>query len=253
MTTTHSPRLLPPADTAAETRPTPSAPSAQRPPTRGRRSWSAWLLLLAILAGAAYGGYRLVEHRLAGASQMALDRVTLVAQPVPVGSPDAAVVQSVTARPGLAVTRGDELAVIEVAVGGGGTETVVLTAPVDAEVVQVDAQPGSVVRAGESVVTLYEPEQLTFQTELPVEEVEGLQAGMTARISGPGLAAPTTAVVQRVVPVIDGAAAQTTTMTVILRPEDRTAVQNLVPGVPLVGTLDTASVGDGGSVLDRSE
>ena len=55
------------------------------------------------------------------------------------------------------------------------------------------------------------------------------------------------------VPVIDGPTGDGTTMTVILRPTDRAAVRDLVPGVPLTGTLDTTSTGDGGSVLDARE
>lgn len=244
MTAVHSDRLLP----------APPAPSrgARRsePPKRQRRSLGAWLVLLLVVAGACYGGYRLVEHRLAGAGQVALDRVTLVADPIPVGSPDAAVVSSVAVTPGSTVSAGADLAVIELAVGGGATQLVTLTAPVDGNVVRIDAQPGSVVRAGESVVTLYDPGTLSFQTELPVEEVEELQTGMTATITGPGLSTPVDSAVARVVPVIDADGVEGTTMTVILTPIDESSVAQLVPGVPLTGTLDTTSGANGASVLE---
>ena len=246
MTTVESPRLFPPPVHPL----TPSGEGRRRDrPARRRRSWSAWLLLLLVVAAATYGGYRLVDYRVAGAAQVDLERVTLVAAPVPVGSPDAAVVRSVDVAPGATVTAGSTLAVIQLTVAGGVTETVTLTAPLDGNVVRVDARPGSVVRAGEAVVTLYDPATLTFETELPVTVVEDLETGMTADVSGPGLSRPVEAVVDRVVPVIDPATTETTTMTVVLVPADPSSVQHLVPGVPLTGSLDTTSGRDGGSVL----
>ncbi|SDP69649.1 HlyD family secretion protein [Klenkia soli] len=208
MTTFHTdteqpaaPRLLPAP--AATTDP----PRAHRAPAkkkRTRRSWTAWLLLLLVLGGAGYGGYRLVDQRVAASSQLALDTVVLTAVPVPVGSPDAAVVSTVEVVAGQSVPAGTELATIQLTAGDGVTNEVTLTAPNGGTVVTVDAQPGSVVRAGESVVTLYDPAAMTFETQVPVEDVEGLAAGMTATISGPGLTAPVQATVDRVLPVIDG-------------------------------------------------
>jgi len=240
-----APRLLPAAPAPVD------PPRAHRAPAkkRTRRSWTAWLLLLLVLGGAGYGGYRLVDQRVAASSQLALDRVVLTAVPVPVGSPDAAVVSTVGVAAGQAVTAGTELAVIRLTATDGVTDEVTLTAPADGTVVTVDAQPGSVVRAGESVVTLYDPTAMTFETQVPVEDVEGLAAGMTASISGPGLSSPVQATVDRVVPVIGGAGDTTTTMTVVLVPVDPAGVAALVPGVPLRGTLDTTSA-DGSSVLD---
>ncbi len=232
----------------------PAAPSRavrrSKPPTKGRRSWAAWLVLLLVLAGAGYGGYQLVEHRVAAAAQLDLDEVTLVADPVPVGSPNAAVVSSIAVTPGGAVSAGADLAVIDLTVGGGERETVTLTAPIDGNVVRIDAQPGSVVRAGESVVTLYDPATLTFQTQLPMKDVEGLETGMVASIDGPGLPGPVEAAVDRVVPVIDPAGVDGTSMTVVLAPLDASSVAHVVPGVPLSGTLDTTSGSTGSSVLE---
>jgi multidrug resistance efflux pump len=247
MTAVESPRLLPPP-VHPVTR-TDESRRGRRAGGRGRRSWSAWALLMVLVAGAAYGGYRVVEYRVAGAATVTLDRVTLVAAPVPVGSPDAAVVREVAVTPGETVAGGATLAVIELAVGGGDTRTVTLTAPLAGNVVRVDARPGSVVRAGESVVTLYDPATLGFETDLPVGVVEGLATGMTARITGPGLAEPVEAAVDRVVPVIDAASAESSTMTVVLVPADESSVVHLVPGVPLTGELDTTTGSGGGSVL----
>lgn len=247
MTVVESPRLLPSA--VRHTSPSAAPPRPDRP-GRHRRSWSAWFLLVVVIAGASYGAYRLVEYRVAGSAQVVLERVTLLADPVPVGSPDAAVVRSVAVTPGETVAGGAPLAVIELGIGGAATEVVTLTAPLGGNIVRVDAQPGSVVRAGEAVITLYDPGTLTFGTELPVGIVEGLETGMTAFISGPGLGEPVEAVVDRVVPVIDGAATDRMTMTVVLVPIDESSVRHLVPGVPLTGSLDTTSGEDGGSVLD---
>ena len=168
-----------------------------------------------------------------------------------VGSPDAAVVSAVQVVAGQSVPAGAELATIRLTATDGVTDEVTLTAPDVGTVVTVDAQPGSVVRAGESVVTLYDPAAMTFETQVPVEDVEGLAAGMTASISGPGLTSPVQATVDRVLPVIDGGGTPTTTLTVVLVPVDPTSVAQLVPGVPLRGTLDTTSGAvDGHSVLD---
>jgi multidrug resistance efflux pump len=207
-------------------------------------------VLVLVVAGAGYGGYHLVQQRLAGAALLALDDVTLVADPIAVGSPDAAVVTSVAVSPGGTVTAGTEVAVIELAVGGGQRERVNLTAPVTGNVVRIDAQPGSVVRAGEAVVTLYDPRTLTFQTELALESVERLETGMEATIAGPGLSEPVSATVTRVVPVIDPAGTESVAMTVILEPRVASSVVHAVPGVPLSGTLDTTTGSTGTSVLE---
>jgi biotin carboxyl carrier protein len=244
MTAVDSPRLLP-APAA-----TPRGPRRSEPPMRRRRSWAAWLVLVLVIAGAGYGGYHLVQQRLAGAALLALDDVTLVADPIAVGSPDAAVVTSVAVAPGGTVTAGTEVAVIELAVGGGLRERVTLTAPVDGNVVRIDAQPGSVVRAGEAVVTLYDPGTLTFRTELAMDSVERLETGMEATIDGPGLSTPVTATVTRVVPLIDPAGAESEAMTVILQPRAASSVVHAVPGVPLSGTLDTTTGSTGTSVLE---
>jgi biotin carboxyl carrier protein len=250
VTVSDHPRLAPAPPTApADSSAGQPVVDRSRPHARGRRSWSAWLVLLLVVGGASYGGYRLVEQRIAGESVLDLDRVLLVADPVPVGSPDAAVVGSVDVAAGDEVAAGETLAVIQLAIGGGARQTITVTAPLDATVVRVDAMPGSVVRAGEAIVTLYDPGTLTFRTELPVEQVEKLQSGMSATISGPGLAEPVDAVVDRVLPVIGDAGPDTTTMTVVLVPADDESVAQLVPGVPLTGSLDTSS-GTGGSVLD---
>jgi len=176
--------------------------------------------------------------------------VVLTAEPMPVGSPDAAVVTSVSVTAGESVRDGATLAVIRLTSSADGTQQdVTLTAPTAGRVVGVDAQPGSVVRAGEAVVTLYDPQQLTFQTELPIDDVESLAVGMTATISGPGLSRSVRATVERVVPVMADTATEGATMTVVLVPVDPDSVAQLVPGVPLRGTLDTTSAA-GGSVLD---
>jgi multidrug resistance efflux pump len=247
MTMLDTPRLISaPADAPRQHRAATGSSSARR----GRRSWTAWLVLIAVLAAAGYGGYRLVDHRIAASSQVSLNDVVLAAEPMPVGSPDAAVVSSVAVSAGESVRAGATLAVIQLTSPADGTEqTVELTAPTAARVVGVDAQPGSVVRAGESVVTLYDPQLLTFQTKLTIADVEDLAVGMTATISGPGLSDPVKATVQRVVPVMGETSADTATMTVVLVPVDPSSVAQLVPGVPLRGTLDTTS-SDGGSVLD---
>lgn len=241
-----APRLLPGPPVTTE------PPHAHRAPARKRtrRSWTAWLLLLIVLGGAGYGGYRLVDQRVSAASQLGLDSVVLTAVPVPVGSPDAAVVSTVAVTAGQSVTAGTALAVIQLTASDGVTNEVTLTAPTSGSVVTVDAQPGSVVRAGEPVVTLYDPTTMTFQTQLSVEDVEGLETGMAASISGPGLSEPVPATVDRVVPVIEAAGTPTTTMTVVLVPVDPDAITALVPGVPLRGTLDTTSGDGASSVLD---
>lgn len=243
-----APRLLPAPPSPADP---PRAHRAAPRRKRARRSWTAWLLLLLVLAGAGYGGYRLVDQRVAAASQLDLDTVVLTAVPVPVGSPDAALVAAVEVVAGQSVPAGTELATIQLTASDGVTNEVTLTAPNGGTVLTVDAQPGSVVRAGEPVVTLYDPAAMTFETQVPVEDVEGLAAGMTATISGPGVTSPVQATVDRVLPVIDSAGSPTTTLTVVLVPVDPAAVAQLVPGVPLRGTLDTTSgAGDASSVLD---
>ncbi|HKS99990.1 MAG TPA: HlyD family efflux transporter periplasmic adaptor subunit [Rugosimonospora sp.] len=234
--------------TLTEERPTPQPPAAPPPGAdrrtgRGRRFLRAlrtFVVTLALLATAVAGGGYIVRHRLAAQAYVDLGTAMLTADAVPVGPPNAAVVRSVKVGTQGHVSAGQTLAVLALPATTGGTET--LTAPMDGTVASVDVAVGAVVRAGESVVTLYDQSKLTFQANVAVDRLKRLRLGMTAYVDGPGLGHRIRATLARIVPrVSQGPLADSDQLTVILVPQDgaQATVRTLVPGLPYSATVDT--------------
>lgn len=228
--------------------PPPAAPPQRpRPSDRARRALCALrtvVVTLALLAAAVCGGSYLVRERLAARAYVDLGTAVLTAEPVPVGSPTAAVVTGVSVAASSRVSAGQALAVLTLPPASAGQPVVRLTlsAPVAGSVAAVDVQLGGVVRAGEPVVTLYDQSRLTFQAQVPVERIKRLRLGMVASLTGPGVHGHIRATLARVVPRVgDGTLADTDRLAVVLvpLPGAKATVATLVPGLPYTATVDT--------------
>jgi multidrug resistance efflux pump len=234
----------PVASPAPEVDPVPARP-------RRRRLRKALLVMrtvfvvLILLAAAVGGGTYLVRQRLADRMLVDAGSAVLTAQPITVGSADAAVVTQVLTTERASVTAGALLGTITLTADGGGARVQQLRAPAAGIVTKINVAPGQIARAGEPIVTLYDPAKLVFQVDVPLETLRKLRLGMTAYVTGPGLAGRIATTLQQVEPQVDTGqpAATTDRLTVVLRPGPAAlaTVRTLVPGLQFTAVVDTTT------------
>lgn len=233
---------------------TQSSPPGPGPRRRGGRlrALSAWLIVLLLVPGAAVGARALVRERQQPPTTLSATEVRLVAESFPLGPGDAvspAVVSTVVVRAGEEVAAGEPLATVRFAQSVRGARTIPaytksLVAPRDAVVVAVERTPGTVVRPGEQVLSLYFPDELAFHATVSIVDLQSLKVGMTATIEGPGLTAPIDAAVGRVIPTL-GDGPEAGRALVALIPRDPADVRSLVPGLPFNAVVDLTSAPPG--------
>jgi multidrug resistance efflux pump len=241
-------------DTAIDREETPALPQAPAPaPPAPRQRLRRTLLflrtsivVLILLVGAGAGGYYVLRHRIADRAFVDAGTAVLTAPPISVGSADAAVVTQMLAAERQSVTAGATLATITVTADGRGAPRVQqLRAPAAGIVTQINVPPGQIARAGEPIVTLYDPAKLAFLVDVPLETLRKLRLGMTAYVTGPGLSGRIATTLQQVQPrVAAGQSAVTSDgLTVILRPDpaDLATVRTLVPGLQFGVVVDTTT------------
>lgn len=258
MTINTNPISSPSVEDRASSRRGPSGPAPRQRKREGAgRTFSAWLIVIGLVAGAVAGGKYVVEERQKPPTSMALSSVVLSAAGIPVGPADAAVVLTTEVAPGDRVREGQVLATLQLAGSLRGDEAVSeepqkVFAPTDAVVVSIDGHPGSVVRAGEPVVTLYAPEDLAFTTSVTVDQLENLRVGMTGVVHGPAGGEGIPVEIQGIAPKL-GANADLGHLDLRLLPVDPTSVAGLVPGLPFEATVDlTSAPGGAGPVVDSA-
>jgi multidrug resistance efflux pump len=206
------------------------------------------LVVLILLAAAVIGGTYVVRQRLAERTMVDAGTAVLTAQPITVGSADAAVVNRVLVAERKSVTAGTVLAAVTLTSDGGAPRVQELRAPAAGIVTEINVAPGQIARAGEPIVTLYDPAKLSFQVDVPLETLRQLRLGMTAYVSGPGLPGRITTKLQEVEARVD---TQTTAtpdlLTVVLRPESSAlaTVRTLVPGLRFDVVVDTNTASGG--------
>lgn len=223
--------------------------------TEGRsHTLLAWLVVVVILAAAAYAGVRLTGYRLAGEAKLDVGPAVLAASPVDVPAPADGQVVRLFVHPSQRVHRGATLARVRLfGTGPGGRPTsspATLTAPIDGVVGSVAAPRGDAVRRGDTVVQLYEPRADTFQATVSTATLGRLRRGMHATLASPALAHPLAAVVDHVIdpttasdaqPPQPGRATTAGTMTLVLRPVHPAALGQLVPGLTVDAVVDTST------------
>jgi multidrug resistance efflux pump len=215
---------------------------------RGRRFLRAlrtFVVVLILVAGAATGGYYIVQKRLAAQAYVDVGSAVLTASPVAVSSADSGTVTTLMVAPQARVVQGQELAHLTIPANGSKTaETRILRAPTSGTVAAVNVAIGDVTQPGQSLITLYDQRKLSFQAQVPVSDLRQLRLGMTAYISGPGLKHRVEAKLQRVIPKVGGQSAKDDDrLTVVLAPEpdDMPTVSTLVPGLQFKAIIDTKS------------
>lgn len=226
---------------------TPSTVATNRSgkPRRSRlRAVRTFLAVVVLLAGAAFGGTYVVRQRLAARMFVDIGTAVLTADPIPVGSADAGVVTEILVSEQARVIAGQDLAQIRVTANGTSItpQIQILRAPVAGTVSAVNVNAGGVARAGEPVVTLYDQAKITFQAEVPISQLRQLRLGMTAAITGPGIAHAVSATLDHVVPRVGtDPLTGTDRLKVVLvpQPNDVATVSKLVPGLQFNATVNT--------------
>ena len=227
-----------------EVTPEPATP-APRHRVRRTLSFLRTVTVVLILVGAAVGGgIYVVRHRLADQAFVHAGTAVLTAEPITVGSADAAVVTRMLTSERKSVTDGATLATITVTADGSKSKVQELHAPAAGIVTEINVAPGQIARAGEPIVTLYDPAKLVFQVDVPLETLRKLRLGMTAYVTGPGLSGRIATTLQQVQPKVDtGQAATSNGLTVVLQPDpsDLSTVRTLVPGLQFDVVIDTTT------------
>jgi multidrug resistance efflux pump len=237
--------------TAGDTTPVAGAPAPTGPRhprlRRGLRAFRTTLVVLILLAAAGAGGTYLVRQRLAAQAYVDAGTAVLTAQPIGVGSADAGVVKRILVTDRTSVSAGAELATVTLTANGASDqpETQVLRAPAAGIVSDINVAAGEVARAGEPVVTLYDPTTMAFVVDVPLETLRKLRLDMTAQITGAGLPRPVRVTLDQVVPKVDtdNPSRSSDALTVILQPDtaDLATVRTLVPGLQFDVVVDTTT------------
>lgn len=175
-----------------------------------------------------------LNFRFAHKGSMKFNSGVLTAQPVRLSSLRAAEVKKILVDP---ITSRDEVIpagtpVAEITeVEGDRTSSRVLTAPFDARLVSVDSPAGTVTRAGDPIVTLYDPTRLVVIITVTADDLTRLKRGMQAEINNRDLKRTFSGRVDSAVPVLgtDHDPATKRLVNVRIVPDDLTAA-SLLPG-----------------------
>lgn len=247
----HATDVAPQIDvTPSDTRPQPPRPRR----TFNWKKWRARLVVTLMIAAAAYGGLRLADSRSAVVAQFPLDTVTLTGQAIPVETQRTGQVTSVLVGAQQQVARGQRLGTVVVTKtdrdGDDVRTSVPLTAPADGVILDTPAPVGSIVQPGTPFVELYDPSTLTFESSVRSQDLSRIAPGMVATLNAEGLDEPVQAVVQRIVPRVEGVTptvgapqVSSNRLEVVLKPTDAAQVGRLVPGLRFRGTVDTRTGG----------
>jgi hypothetical protein len=197
--------------------------AAEKPPAGRLRTF---LALAVLLVAAGFGGFLIIRQRLADRAFVELGSVVLTAEAVPVGFADSVVVGQVNVRQHTRVTTGQELAAVTDALG------------------RSLVGPGALAKGGEPIIMLYDSARLTFQAEVPLEQLRRMRLGMTTYIEGPGLSGQITATLDHVVPVVGSAPSDRLTVVLVPAKPDQATVSTLVPGLQFAARVDTNTAPD---------
>ena len=240
----HAPATPPPA-----VAPPPAAtPAPGRPPRGGLRKWWARFLVLVMVAGAGIVFLLITSNRVTEAALIDLETVTLTAQSIPVETPRPGQVTAVNVDAQQVVEEGDRLGTIEVTTTDSDGEPVLqrinLVAPRNGIVIDEPVTLGSTLQPGQAFVEMYDPTQLTFVTDINLQDLPELGPGMVASLEAEGIDRDVEATIQRVVPRVTGTNGASddvdpSALRLVLVPAGPEDVRGLVPGMRFTGTIDT--------------
>jgi multidrug resistance efflux pump len=224
-----------------------AAPPAKTGFWRGARKWRNRSVVVLMVAAAGLGAYQLVQYQSARSANLALADVELTAQPIPVQASQTGVVSRVSVHAGDRVKSGETLGATTVtttnATGDAVITQQVLRAPRTGYVVSDPLTVGSTLQLGADFVDIYDPADLQLVTSVPLSYLPRVSAGMTAKLTAPGVSGVVTAVLQRAVPRV-GTSEQDVPkgeLRLIFIARDDAQIERLVPGLRFHGTIDTRS------------
>ena len=235
--------------------PRPVQPGPEPPPpvaaVRGGRlrKWRARFIVLVLLAAAVLLFLRISTNRATEANHIDLGTVTLTAQPIPIEVPQTGLVTAVSVTAQQRVAADQKLGTLEVtstdAQGDPKTTKVNLTAPRAGIVVDLPATVGSTLQPGQPFLELYDPAQMTFECNVPLEDLPEIAPTMIATLKAESLVHTVRARVQRIVPRVGDedttSGRNPNTLRVVLVPAGAQDVRGLVPGLRFTGYVDTAT------------
>jgi multidrug resistance efflux pump len=217
------------------------------------RRWRARLIVVVLLAAAVLLFLRISGQRATDSTHISIGTVTLTAQAIPVETPRPGQVTAVSVVAQQRVTQGQKLGTVQVTSTDSDGEpvlsTVTLTAPRAGVVVDQPVTMGSTLQPGQPFVQLYDPAELIFITDVPLETLTELSAGMRATLESDGLEDDVHATVQRIIPHVVSTGQNDEvppgSLRMVLVPASVQEVGGLVPGLRFTGVVDTLT-GDPG-------
>jgi multidrug resistance efflux pump len=216
------------------------------------RKWRARLIVLILLAAAVLLFLRISTDRATDATHISIGTVTLTAQAIPVETPRPGQVTAVSVQAQQRVTAGQKLGTVEATStdsdGKPVLSNITLVAPQPGIVVDEPVPLGSILQPGQPFVQLYDPKNLTFLSDVPVETLTEIGAGMEAALKADGVEGTVRATVQRIVPAVTTATNDDVapgSLRMVLVPAEGQEVGGLIPGMRFTGIVDTLT-GDPG-------
>jgi len=225
-------------------------PALSKRPSRraARRKWRARLIVLILAAAAVLLYLRISGDRATDATHISLGTVTLTAQAIPVETPRPGQVTAVSVVAQQRVSAGQKLGTVQA--------TSTLTAPRAGVVVDEPVTVGSTLQPGQAFVQLYDPDRLTFVTDVPIKTLTQISPGMSVALKADGLKGTVRATVQRIVPrvVAVGVTSEVApgSMRMVLLPAKGQNVLGLVPGLRFTGIVDTMSGDSSPRLISRN-
>ena len=237
-------------------------PALSKRPSRraARRKWRARLIVLILAAAAVLLYLRISGDRATDATHISLGTVTLTAQAIPVETPRPGQVTAVSVVAQQRVSAGQKLGTVQATSTDSDGEpvlsTITLTAPRAGVVVDEPVTVGSTLQPGQAFVQLYDPDRLTFVTDVPIKTLTQISPGMSVALKADGLKGTVRATVQRIVPrvVAVGVTSEVApgSMRMVLLPAKGQNVLGLVPGLRFTGIVDTMSGDSSPRLISRN-
>lgn len=222
-----------------------AAPPRRTPSLRGVRKWRNRVIVALMVAGAAFGTVRLIEHRSAGDFKLTVDNVVLTSSPIEVDSAQAGVVTLVAVQAGDRVVAGERVGSVAVTTTKGNGRTVIvhrnLRAPSDGIVVTDPLSVGSTLLPGSSFLEMYDPTKLELVTTVPLSDLPKISPGMSADLTAPGVPGTVHAALERAVPRVGSTQTNVPkgSVQLVFSPRHQARVAKLIPGLRFHGYLDT--------------
>jgi hypothetical protein len=224
-----------------------AAPGGRKKSAGRLRKWWARFLVLVMILAAVWIGSRIIGTQDARDASLDLGTVTLTAPSIPVETSLPGLVTAVDVRAGQRVVRGQRLGQIVVTTTNSEGETVdqaqPLVSPRAGVVVDDPMTVGSTLQPAVAFVELYDPADLRFEAEVPLGFLAQMRPGMRAELTAEGLEAEEIdAVVQRAVPQVGDEGQdepRAGRLRLVLVPQDRSEVADMIPGLRFTGSVDT--------------